>query len=406
MGRNLVGVIRQALSAPGILRVFLASVVGRLPMGAVGLIFILRTEELTGSFAAGGVVAGASAIAHGLGAPLIGRLVDRRGQTAVLVGTGAVFLAALTGFALLPPEAPLGAAVATATIAGIAFPPVGAALRALWASQIEDEDMRHAVFAFESAVFEIVYLAAPLVFVAGIASWSLPAAAIAAGVLGAAGAWLFAAADASRAWRSAHRSTDWAGPLRGPAVRVLIGALMILGVAVGAVEIAVAAFTGVGAAAAILSLWGVGSLIGGIAAARTRAPSDPAWRLTWVFGALAAGTAPLALAGDTRTLAVLIVIAGLGIAPALATAFGLLGQVAPPGTVTEAYTWVSTGFGAGIAAGSALGGWAVEASGTTLAFLLAAAAAAGAAVVVALGRDVLRAGHRGARAAVPAPAPA
>ena len=43
-----------ALRASGAAAPFAASLIGRLPMGAIGLVFILRTHEITGSFAAGG----------------------------------------------------------------------------------------------------------------------------------------------------------------------------------------------------------------------------------------------------------------------------------------------------------------------------------------------------------------
>ena len=40
-----------ALRGSGAAAPFVASLIGRLPMGAVGLVFILRTNEITGSFA-------------------------------------------------------------------------------------------------------------------------------------------------------------------------------------------------------------------------------------------------------------------------------------------------------------------------------------------------------------------
>ena len=44
----------SALRLSGAAAPFTASLIGRLPMGAIGLVFILRTHEITGSFAAGG----------------------------------------------------------------------------------------------------------------------------------------------------------------------------------------------------------------------------------------------------------------------------------------------------------------------------------------------------------------
>ena len=40
--------MRDVLRAPGALSLFLASCVARLPMGALGLLLVLHTQELTG----------------------------------------------------------------------------------------------------------------------------------------------------------------------------------------------------------------------------------------------------------------------------------------------------------------------------------------------------------------------
>jgi MFS family permease len=75
-------------------------------------------------------------------------------------------------------------------------------------------------------------------------------------------------------------------------------------------------------------------------------------------------------------MALLVIPAGVFIAPLLATRNELIGWVAPPGSRTEAYTWPVTAFVGGIAIGSAMAGGIVEASGWRPAFLVAAGAAA------------------------------
>jgi predicted MFS family arabinose efflux permease len=60
-------------------------------------------------------------------------------------------------------------------------------------------------------------------------------------------------------------------------------------------------------------------------------------------------------------MALLVIPAGIFIAPLLATRNELAGMVAPPGTETEAYTWPLTAIVAGIAGGAALGGVIVDA---------------------------------------------
>lgn len=385
--------LRALFSIPGLKPAFAMMVIGRLPMGAVALVLILHTRELTGSYAAGGLVAAAYALGHGTGGPLLGRMVDGRGQTGVLIGAGTAHGAALVGFAVLPHGAPLAAAMACAFLAGSSMPPIGPCLRAIWGTQITDEHQRHAAYSFESAIFELVYIAGPLLFVGLIGAASLPVAAAACGLVTMAGTFLFAATTISRTWRpTGDRAAGRAGALQGAGVRVILAGLTVLGIAIAAIEIAVAAFAGSEEKAAVLlALWGLGSLIGGLVNTHRKAPADPPQALAQLLLALAVLSAPLALAEDMTTLGALMVLAGLAIAPSLAIAFSLLGQVAPVGTVTEAYTWTATGFGGGIALGSALGGWAIERWGTDASFLLAAIAIAAAAAVAASGRQTLRA---------------
>jgi MFS family permease len=284
---------------PGAVPVYLASIVGRLPNGAIGLLLILRTRELTGSYAAGGLVAGALAVTIGLGAPIFGRVVDRRGQRGVLVVSGLASAAAMAAFAALPDGTSTALAVGVAALIGLATPPLNSCIRALWSAHVAPE-RRHRAFAIDSVVFEIVDISGPLLFVAGIGAWSLRAALAACAVTTAVGSVAFAATRLSREWRSGPAAGDPLGALRGAGVRRLMVTFALFGVGVGAVEIALAAFAtrhgSPGAVGLLLALWGAGSMAGGIAAAQSRAPADPAGRLVWLLCGLGVLDLPLALA--------------------------------------------------------------------------------------------------------------
>ena len=97
----------------------LTSIAARLPLATFSLGLLVHVEHLTGSYAAAGVVAGALAVAQGAGAPLLGRLVDRRGQTAVLLGSALVAGAALAGVAAVPAGAPLPLLIVLAALIGV-----------------------------------------------------------------------------------------------------------------------------------------------------------------------------------------------------------------------------------------------------------------------------------------------
>jgi MFS family permease len=69
-------------------------------------------------------------------------------------------------------------------------------------------------------------------------------------------------------------------------------------------------------------------------------------------------------------LAVASFVLGLGIAPALITAFGIIQQIVPARALTEGLAWVSTGLNVGYGAGAALVGGIADAHGARAAFLL------------------------------------
>jgi MFS family permease len=356
-------------------------------MGALSLLAILRTHEITGSFARGGLVAGAYTLALGFSNPALARLVDRQGQTRVLRTGALVSASAITVFALLPTGVPLGAMLATAAIAGAAQPPVGACMRALWPELTRSRDQRHAAYALEGVVMEVIYISGPVLIVGAIGSWSITAALLACAGTILVGDLAFSAQRISRRWRpQPHADRHFAGALRGPGVRVLIAVFALCGLAVGAVEVAVPAFLepldASNLTGPLLGVWGLGSLIGGLVVARVGAPADPPRRLALLLAAWGVAHAALALATGAFTLALLLALAGAAIAPTIVCANGMLDGLAPPGTITEAFTWTTAGMTAGVAAGASVAGAIVDSASPSLAFALLGGGGVFAAVLV------------------------
>jgi MFS family permease len=73
---------------------------------------------------------------------------------------------------------------------------------------------------------------------------------------------------------------------------------------------------------------------------------------------------------NVPVLAVCAFVLGLGIAPTLITAFGLVQQIVPTRALTEGLSWVSTGLNVGYGAGAALVGGIADQHGARNAFLL------------------------------------
>src|SRR4051812_49654902 len=102
--------MRAVLRTPGVAPLFFASCVARLPMGALGLILVLHTQELTGSYARGGVVAGVYTLALAISNPLLARVADRRGQTVVLSAGAPIAARAMLAGAPGAPRSRVGGA--------------------------------------------------------------------------------------------------------------------------------------------------------------------------------------------------------------------------------------------------------------------------------------------------------
>jgi MFS family permease len=334
-------------------------------MGALGLLLVLHTRDLTGSYARGGLAAGVYALALGASAPALARMVDRRGQTAVLCAGALVEAGAIATLALLPASTPFGAILAAALVAGIAQPPTGPCMRALWPELVEGEAGRHAAFSLEGVVLELVYISGPVAIVAGIGSWSLRAALGFCSVVVVVGNLAFAFHPVSRGWRPhRERPTGFAGPLAGSGVRVLVVVFLLAGLAIGAIEVGVpAALDGMGhrdLTGLAFGLWGVGSMLAGVIVGRAGPGDDPARRLALLLVLWGAAHAAVGLAGSPLAVALLLLAAGFSIAPAMVSANGMLDGLAPRGTMTEAFTWLSTGLTGGMSLGSAIGGALAE----------------------------------------------
>jgi MFS family permease len=374
----------RILRTPHVLPLMAAAVVARLPIGIDSLAIVLFLRDRTGSYAAAGAVSAAFALGGGAGAPLSGRLIDRFGQRPVLVPLAIVHaggLAMVVGLAFL--GAPVALLIPAAALAGVAIPPISATMRPLWRSMLgNDPELLPAAYALDSVIIELVFVVGPLLTAVATALVSPVAAIALAIVLVVSGTLAFAASPPSRGWAPDPdaRSEGWLGALRSPGLQTLVLVTLPLGFCFGAMEVTLPAFSEDMASRAwagvLLAVWSLGSAAGGIAYG-TRAGTVPLGRMYVRLAAVLPLTfLPLAAAPSVWAMPPLCLIAGVAIAPVLASSNQLVGDVAPAGAVTEAYTWPITALVVGIAAGNAVAGVLVESADWRVSFLVGAACAA------------------------------
>lgn len=358
--------VASVLRAPQVAVTFGASMLARLPTSVIGLLVLLRVAPEYG-YAAAGAVDAIFAVAVGVFTPLNARLVDRFGQSRVIVPYSIAAGAAAVAIGVVPHDSSVFVFAALAALNGALEPPFPGAMRTLWDELLHTEEERHVAFALDAAGNEVIWTAGPLVLIGAVAGTAGPSAAlVACGVLTCVGGLAFSATRAARTWRAGQheRPAGLLAVAKLPGVVTFIVASIAAGVHFGAVEVGIAGYARThgsnGSVGVLIAVWAIGSLIGGLVLARLGAATDPLRRMILTLGSLAVAAVAYGLAPSMPVLAVLLVIGGAGIAPFFATLNGALTLVAPPGTTTEAFGVTMTGVMIGATIGSPLAGVMID----------------------------------------------
>jgi MFS family permease len=368
----------RVLRAPHVRPLVLASVLARMPVGMVGIALVLFVVHIRGSYAAAGAVTAAFALSAAVLAAVMGRLIDRRGQTLVLLCGTAIHAVAIVALVVLGLSgAPTGVLAACAVAAG-ALPPISACLRPLWPTLLgRDAGLITAAYALDSILIEVVFTVGPLTTGLLVALFTPQIALLVSVAVVVTGTVWFTAQGPSRAWRGETAGPrHLLGPLVAPGMRTLVVASLAIGICFGTLEVAFAAYgtergtPGLGGVMMALQALGsaAGGLVYGVAAHRLGLLHHGFLRLLVTVPLL------IALLAGAPTIVVfvpLVVISGLVIAPLTAAENQLVGELAPPGALTEAFTWVITATVVGVSIGNAMAGAVVEAASWRAAILVA-----------------------------------
>ena len=386
---------RELLRVPGVAPLLLAAFVARLPYGVFSLALILLLRAAGFDYAEVGIVAAASGLSAGVAAPLYGpahrpRRADARARSrprcSPRVADIGLVVAALAGAA--PCRSSLLAVAGGAT----SRPSPPRCARCCPASSAASGSTRRSRSTRSSSSS---CSSAGRCWPPAIATLLSPAVAVLTAVaLQTAGALGVAASPSSRRWRPAPRAPGTASgrPRRARACARSWPALALTAVAFGVLEIGIPAFAEEhgtrGDAGWLFALWALGSLAGGLWYGARQWRSGRR-RFLFVSAFMAVGLAPLPLAGSLPVFAVLLVVAGLGLAPSTAACYSLVGDLAPEGAVTEAYAWQIVAYVGGTAVGAWLAGVVIDAVGVATALACAPAAATLGLLVALAGRRSL-----------------
>lgn len=365
---------RAAFRRPGTAAFCAAAWVMRVPiaMYPLGLVLILSARD--GRYGFAGVLSGVYVLANGIGNPVLARLTDRLGQGRLLVPASLVHAASTILLAVcLTAHWPDWTLIAPTAVCGFSYLSVGSLVRARWSFVLAGRPELNTAYSLESTLDEVIFVLGPLMATV-IATQIMPVLVLYVGlVLVVIGAMRLASLreseppphPADSRPRSAIRE-------RGiPALSIFAGAM---GMIFASAEVTMVAFCGErgerGLSGAVLAAFAGGSAVSGfLYGARTwRMPLLDRFRLqAIVFGVLP----PIFLVATTiPVLAACAFVVGMGIAPTLTTAFGLIGELVPALSLTEGLAWLVTGLSVGYGAGASLVGGIVDAHGPRPAFLV------------------------------------
>ncbi len=358
---------RALFVAPGVGPVFIASLIGRLPIGMATLLFVLVVHAGIGSYAVAGLAAAANSAATAAFGPPLGRLADRGHASIVLVTTGLAQGAAFVALVfVLHAHVPAAVVVAVAAGIGAVNPPIAAVTRTVLPRLAPDEATRRTAFALDALLVEITYVVGPALV--GVVSAVLDgyAATLLAAALTVGGAlWLAAARSVRHGYvveRAPHvgpsRWRRMIGPLGNGGLRIVLVVSALQAASFGVLEVAIPAYMNARGQAAVggllFSVWSAGSIVGGLwfGGHDFRTPLHRQYTILMSLNVV--GFTGMLLANGPITLAVLLFAAGLVISPTTAVEGALVTDLAPRHQTTEAFTWSGTAIYLGFALGCGL----------------------------------------------------
>ena len=356
------------LKTPGVARIIAAQLTARFPFGMLSLAYLLHIERIHHSYGAAGLVLAATSLGQAIAGPLTSRWMGVWGMRRVLTLTMVVCAASIATIAFF--ELPIPVYMVVGFIGGLSMPPIQPAVRTIYPKMVNSHQLT-ALFSLDASAQEIIWVVGPVIttFVAVQISTTL-AIVIAGLFLVGGGTWFILSPEVGRV--RIPRSTRKLGAvLRKPAVLLSTITGLLLVAACAATEASVVATFGDKGpqSGIVLAIFAIGSLVGGLSLGHL--PVGP-WAMARRMFAVFVGMALALISLNFWWLALALLIAGIGIAPALAVMFAIVSGTVKFSETAEAYGWVGTGQLIGAAAGSAVAGFLIDGHGATGGFWVAA----------------------------------
>ncbi|TRA97927.1 MULTISPECIES: MFS transporter [Rhizobium/Agrobacterium group] len=386
---------REIFRAPGAKGFSAAGFFARLPIAMAPIGIVAMLSQTHGEYWLAGAVSATFALTNAAAAPQISRLVDRQGQSRVLIPATIISVIAFVVLILATNQRwPVWTLFLSAFLAA-AMPSIPAMMRARWTEIFRDRPELNTAFAFESAADELVYISGASLSV-GLAVSLFPEAGMMISTASLAlGTFAFLLQRSTEPKvRPVEGGKRQQSAIRLRPVQIITLALIFVGSTFATAEVSAVAITKqLGqpeAASLVIGVYAIGSFVVGLLLGAIN-PKMPLQRQLLIAVSVLALTAlPLLFATTTvALLAFAVFLSGVAISPIFITAFGLIERRVPESMLTEGVTWVMTGIGIGMALGAFISGWVIDNFGATNGFWMSVVASLSTVAIIGLGQRSL-----------------
>ncbi|MGU3357940.1 MFS transporter [Microbacterium sp. M4A5_1d] len=358
---------RELLRAPGVARIIAAQLTARFPSGMTSLAILLHIEHVTGSYGSAGLVLAATSVGQAIAGPVTSRWMGVWGMRRVLTLTLAVCAASIALLAVL--DVPLWVYMALGLIAGLSTPPVQSAVRTIYPKMVTSRQLTP-LFSLDASLQEIIWIIAPvLITFVALQAGTVPGLLLVVVILIGGGAWFISSPELGRVRIPRSRRSLGRVLLKPPVMLATATGFLLIG-ACSAVEAGVVASFGHGGleSGLVLAVFAAGSLAGGLSFGHIPIGR---WAMARRFLIVTVGLAATIFSLNAWWLGGSLLVAGIGIAPALAVMFAITSASVKFSETAEAYGWIGTGQLIGAAAGSAIAGFLIDGVGPQGAYVAA-----------------------------------
>ncbi|WP_310017033.1 MFS transporter [Microbacterium resistens] len=357
-----------------------AQLTARFPNGMSSLAILLHVEHVSGSYGAAGLALAATSVGQAIAGPITSRWMGVWGMRRVLTLTLSVCVLAFLGLALLPLN--IAGYMALGLVAGLSTPPVQAAVRTIYPKLVNSSQLTP-LFSLDASLQEIIWILAPVAITfVSTQLGTVTGLLLVAAILVVGGGWFILSPEVGRVRIPRSRRGFGAVVLKPPVLLATAIGFLLIG-ACAAVEVGVVATFDHGGleAGLVLAVFSVGSLVGGLASGRV--PIGP-WAMARRLAIVTVGLTLTMISLNVFWLGGTLLLAGIGVAPALAVLFAITTASVKFSETAEAFGWAGTGQLIGAAVGSAIAGFLIDRTGSPQGAYLAAALFAAVGMLVAI----------------------